>query len=63
MIHAGRQQQKAIAEYHKAISFSPNNADLLAEYGWSIPLIGKVDEGVTSIKLCVSIPVILTPDP
>jgi adenylate cyclase len=50
MIHAGPQQQKALAEYQKAISLSPNNADLLAEHGWSISKIGKADDGVTSIK-------------
>ena len=50
MIHAGHQQQKALAEYQKAISLSPNNADLLAEYGWTISKIGKSDDGVMSIK-------------
>jgi adenylate cyclase len=50
MIHAGPQQQKALAEYQKAISLSPNNADLLAEHGWSISKIGKADDGVKSIK-------------
>jgi len=50
MIHAGHQQKKALAEYQKAISLSPNNADLLAEHGWSISKIGKADDGVMSIK-------------
>lgn len=50
MIHAVFRPQKALAEYQKAISLSPNNADLLAERGWSISKIGKEDDGVASIK-------------
>ena len=50
MIHAGHPPQKALGEYQKAISLSPNNADLLAEHGWSISKIGKADDGVMSIK-------------
>jgi adenylate cyclase len=49
-IQSGQQPQKGLAAYQKAISLSPNNADLLAEYGWAIPKVGKSDEAIISIK-------------
>jgi tetratricopeptide (TPR) repeat protein len=50
LIQSGQQPQKGLAAYQKAISLSPNNADLLAEYGWAIPKVGKSDEAIISIK-------------
>jgi adenylate cyclase len=33
----GKQRQAALAEYRQALSLNPNNADLLAQYGWTLP--------------------------
>ena len=44
------QQKTAVAEFERSLSISPNNADLLASYGWALSHLGKVEEAVESIK-------------
>jgi adenylate cyclase len=44
------QQKIAIAEFERALSLSPNNADLLASYGWALSYMGKAEEAVELIK-------------
>ena len=44
------QQKNAISEFERALSLSPNNADLLASYGWALSYLGKAEEAVESIK-------------
>lgn len=46
----GKQLQTALAEYEQALSLNPNNADLLAQYGWTLPQLGRAEEGVESIE-------------
>ena len=49
----GGQPEVAVAEYERALSLSPNNADLLAEYGWSMPRLGRAGDGVDSIEKAI----------
>ena len=44
------QQKIAVAEFERALSLSPNNADLLASYGWALSYLGKAEKAVKSIK-------------
>jgi len=44
------QQKNAVAEFERALSLSPNNADLLASYGWALSYLGEAEEAVESIK-------------
>jgi len=44
------QPEVALAEYENALSLNPNNADILADYGWSIAKLGRAGEGVDSVK-------------
>ena len=44
------QQKIAIAEFERALSLSPNNADLLASYGWALSYLGRAEDAVESIK-------------
>jgi adenylate cyclase len=46
----GKQPQRALAEYERALALNPNNADLLAQYGWRLPGLGRAEEAVESIK-------------
>ena len=46
----GKQPKTALSEYDKALSLNPNNADLIAEYGWSLSLLGRAEEGVKAIE-------------
>lgn len=50
LANSKNQQQVAIAESERALSLSPNNADLLASYGWGLVHLGRAEEGVESIK-------------
>ncbi len=50
LIIGGKQPKVALAEYERALALSPNNADLLATYGWDLPLLGRAEEGVELIK-------------
>lgn len=49
----GEQPEVALAEYERALSLNPNNADLLAEYGWSMPRLGRAGDGVDSIEKAI----------
>jgi len=46
----GKQPKTAMSEYNKALSLNPNNADLIAEYGWSLTGLGRAEEGVEAIE-------------
>jgi len=46
----GKQPQVALVEYEQALSLNPNNADLIAEYGWSLSRLGRAEEGVEAIE-------------
>ena len=50
LTHTKNQPNVAIAEYEQALSLSPNNADLLASYGWALSFLGRAEEAVESIK-------------
>jgi adenylate cyclase len=50
LIHTGQWDKGAIAAYERALALNPNNADLLAEYGWNIPNLGRAEEAVKSIR-------------
>jgi adenylate cyclase len=50
LIHTGQWDKGAIAAYERALVLNPNNADLLAEYGWNIPNLGRAEEAVKSIR-------------
>jgi len=50
LLGSGKQPKVALAEYERALTLSPNNADLLAVYGWDLPLLGRAEEGVELIK-------------
>jgi adenylate cyclase len=47
---SGKQPQAALAEYGQVLSLNPNNADFLAQYGWTLPLLGRAEEGIESIE-------------
>ena len=48
---SGKQLQAALAEYRQVLSLNPNNADFLAQYGWTLPqLLGRAEEGIESIE-------------
>jgi adenylate cyclase len=49
----GEQPEVALAKYERALSLNPNNADLLAEYGWSRPRLGRAGDGVDSIEKAI----------
>jgi len=46
----GEQPEVALAEYEKTLSLNPNNADILADYGWSIARLGRAEDGVEFVK-------------
>ncbi len=46
----GEQPEVALAEYEKTLALNPNNADILADYGWSIARLGRAHDGVEFIK-------------
>jgi adenylate cyclase len=50
LIHTGQGDKEALAAYERALALNPNNADLLAEYGWNIPNLGRAEEAVKSIR-------------
>ncbi len=50
LIYTGQGDQDAMAAYEQALALSPNNADLLAEYGWNIPYLGRAEEAVKLIR-------------
>ena len=50
LIHTGQQAKDALVAYERAMALDPNNADLLAEYGWNIPNLGRAEEAVKSIE-------------
>ncbi len=50
LTQTGQPEKGALASYERALSLSPNNADLLAEYGWNIPKLGLAEEAVKSIE-------------
>ncbi len=50
LTRTGKQPQVARFEYERALALNPNNADLLAEYGWNLPKLGRAAEGVKSIE-------------
>jgi len=43
-------QKMSVAEFERALSLSPNSADLLASYGWGLSHLGRTEEAVESIK-------------
>jgi len=47
---SGKQVQAALAEYELVLSVNPNNADFLAQFGWTLPLLGRAEEGIESIE-------------
>ena len=47
------QPEVALAEYEKALSLNPNNADILADYGWSIAKLGRAGDGVDLVKKAI----------
>ncbi len=51
----GEQSEVVLVKYERALSLSPNNADLLAEYGWSLPRLGRAGDGVDFIKKAIRI--------
>ena len=50
LANSKNQQNIAIAEFERALSLSPNNADLLASYGWALSYLGRAEEAVESIR-------------
>lgn len=50
LTNSKNQQKTAIAKFERALSLSPNNADLLASYGWALSYLGNAEEAVESIK-------------
>ncbi len=50
LLRSGKQPKVALAEYERAFALSPNNADLLAQYGRNLPLLGRAEEAVELIK-------------
>jgi len=50
LINTGQRNKDALAAYERALALNPNNADLLAEYGWNIPYLGRAEEAVKLIK-------------
>ncbi len=50
LIRSGNQLKVAVAEYERALALSPNNADILAQYGRNLPLLGRAEEAVELIK-------------
>ena len=50
LINTGQRDRDGLAAYERALALNPNNADLLAEYGWNIPNLGRVEEAVKSIR-------------
>jgi Tfp pilus assembly protein PilF len=50
LTNSKNQQKIAITEFELALSLSPNNADLLASYGWALSYLGKAEEAVELIK-------------
>jgi adenylate cyclase len=53
LAYIGEQPEVALAEYEKALSLNPNNADILADYGWSIANLGRAGEGVDFVKKAI----------
>ena len=50
LTNSRNRQQNAIAEFERALSLSPNNADLLASYGWALAYLGEADKAVENIR-------------
>ena len=50
LIETGQREKDALASYERALALSPSNADLLAQYGWTIPKLGRAEEAVKSIE-------------
>ncbi|MCP4469113.1 MAG: hypothetical protein GY815_00235 [Gammaproteobacteria bacterium] len=50
LIYTGQGGKDALVAYERALALSPNNADLLAEYGWNIPYLGRAEEAVKLIR-------------
>ena len=44
-----RQHEKAIAEYERALTLNPNDADILADWGYSLAILGRAEEGIELI--------------
>jgi len=44
-----RQHEKAIAEYERALTLNPNDADLLADWGFSLAILGRAEESLELI--------------
>ncbi len=51
MFWISEQPEQAIASYARAMELNPNNADVLAEWGWNMVfLTGEADKAVANIK-------------
>ena len=44
------QDEKAMAEFNKALALNPNNADVLMDWGWNLSLWGRAEEGIAAIE-------------
>ena len=44
------QYDRGIAEYERAHELNPNHADILADWGWALAMIGKVEEGIEKMQ-------------
>jgi len=50
LTNSKNKQKIAIAEFERALSLIPNNADLAASYGWALSYLGRAEEAAESIK-------------
>jgi adenylate cyclase len=50
LMNTGKQPQVALAAYERAFALNPNNADLMAEFGWILPSLGRAEEAVEFIE-------------
>ncbi len=53
LAYIAEQPEIALAEYEKALFLNPNNADILADYGWSIANLGRAGDGVDLVKKAI----------
>lgn len=50
LIHTGQGAKDALAAFERALALDPNNADLLAEYGWDLTYLGRSEEAIKFIN-------------
>ncbi|MCH7541026.1 MAG: hypothetical protein IH999_11635 [Proteobacteria bacterium] len=44
------QPEEGVAEYERALALTPNDADILSHWGWTLAFLGRAEEGVAVIQ-------------